>query len=205
MDIVSEAALEHAQPIMVTVEGDAFASRAIPGVELDLSKFHSGRWALQLDTMFARRTEPAIILARGVACLAVAWWAQLSPRNYLRTIRGALFASPLKIDFGQSAVATSALAGPHCRLPFPSIVVSDAAAPYIEQVLNLADGWGSQFIDPNAAQAAHPSNRRAVSAGIESVLLGYLNLLDRRAGIENGVAPDGLERALLVREDQHQI
>jgi hypothetical protein len=204
MDITSEAAIGHAQPILVTVEGDPTSSQSLETVPLDLTRFHSGRWALQLDGIFARRTEPAIILARGVACLAVAWWAQLSPRNYLRAVRGAVFASPLKIDFGQSAVATSALAGPHCRLPFPSLVASDATAPYVEQVLALADDWGSRFVDAQAAYAQHPSNRRAAGTGIKDALFGYLKLLDRDGALDHVVARESVARTPPVARRQRR-
>jgi hypothetical protein len=182
MGMVSGAATD-LEPILITVKGDADAAHAGTAVGLDLSRFHNGRWALQLDAIFARRTDPAIILARGVVCLAVAWWAQLSPRSYLQAIRGALFVSPLRIDFGQAAIATSALAGPHCRLPFPTIVISDAGAPYLEQVLSLADDWGSTFLDTGAAHSTRPSNRRPATSDFDAMLPDYLELLDDAARV----------------------
>ncbi|MFX6330829.1 alpha/beta hydrolase, partial [Acinetobacter baumannii] len=84
--------------ILVSVRGDSPSSTPIARVELDLSKFHNGRWAVQLDATFSRGDAPVVILARGVACLAIAWWAQLSPRSYLRSVRGAVFDSPLAVD-----------------------------------------------------------------------------------------------------------
>jgi hypothetical protein len=180
MDLVSNVTTDRPQPVLVTIAGDQHSPSALPGIELDLSKFPNGRWALQLDEAFARRGTPAVILAHGVACLAVAWWAQLSPRSYLKSVHGAVFRSPLHIGFGQAPIAASASTGPTQRLPFASIVASEVT-PYVEQVLALADRWGSRFVDIGARQAPHPSNRVATGTEREEMLIGYLDLLDRPA------------------------
>jgi len=99
MEFGHDHAFDRPQPFIVAIKGDPVLAGGLPRLELDLSKFHSGRWALQLDAAFARRSEPAVIVAEGVACLAVAWWAQLSPRSYLQNIGGALFMSPLNVRF----------------------------------------------------------------------------------------------------------
>jgi predicted alpha/beta hydrolase family esterase len=200
MDVDSDAAIENPQPILVTVKGDPIHPSSLQKVELDLSKFHNGRWALQLDTAFARRSAPAVILAQGVACLAVAWWAQLSPRSYLHAVRGALFRSPLTIGFGQAGVAASARTGPLHRLPFPSVVASDVT-PYVEQLLALADSWGSRFVDTGAPLSGHPSNRYAPVTDVEDMLLGYLSLLDHGAAPDEGrPAADVLPRVPLHQD-----
>ena len=81
MDRDFDTSFDKPVPIIVSVKGDAQIAARLQRVELDLSRFHNGRWALQLDAVMANRAEPAVILAQGVACLAVAWWAQLSPRR----------------------------------------------------------------------------------------------------------------------------
>lgn len=188
------------QPFLVTVKGDAPLPAAAQLVELDLSKFHNGRWALQLDEAFARRTVPVVILARGVACLAVTWWAQLSPRSYLRAVSGALFHSPLSLTLEQAAIGATVRAGPAYRLPFPSVVVSDGLFQ-IEDVLALADRWGSRFIDATDIADDHPTNRRAVLNATEALLLSHLPRLqnarvalpqkaDRITALDHGLALD---------------
>lgn len=129
---------------VVTTGGRAgWASGTV--IELDLSRFQTGRWALQLDGVFAMRTEPVCVVAHGIAALAVAWWAQLSPRSYMKSIRGAIFVAPLSIGLGQDGIAAAARRGPITQLPFPSIVAasSDFGA---EQMRKFADGWGSYLI-----------------------------------------------------------
>jgi predicted alpha/beta hydrolase family esterase len=199
MDLVHEQTTERPDAVFITVAGDPYESPArnpvASCIELDLSKFPNGRWALQLDEAFARRSAPAVILAHGVACLAVAWWAQLSPRSYLKSVQGAVFRSPLHVGFGQAPIAASASTGPTQSLPFASIVASEVT-PYVEQVLALADRWGSRFVDIGARHASHPSNRSAVGSDREQALLAYLDLFDRTAGVEAAL-PVGPEIALL--------
>lgn len=160
--------------ILTVVLKDDPAPPAGDVLMLDLAKFHGGRWAVQLDTALAARTEPVIIAVRGVACLAVAWWAKLSPKIYTRAIEGAIFEAPLQVGFGQAHIAAAASVSPAIKLPFPSIV-ANAASPIIEQVLALADGWGSHFIDLERPDGAHPSNRRAPATGIEERLLRLID------------------------------
>lgn len=169
--------IDPAQSVIVAVKGDPLAYPSRSRLELDLSKFHSGRWALQLDAAFARRSAPAVIVAQGVACLAVAWWAQLSPRSYMGMIAGALFVSPLSVRLGQEGIAARARLSPPTRLPFPSVVVR-GAYPLVERMLALADSWGSHFVETDAPIDAHPSNRRRDGTAAEMRLLALLPLLD---------------------------
>lgn len=164
------------QPVLVTLRGGPQPARGLATVELDLAKFHNGRWALQLDQAFARRTRPVVLLAHGVACLALTWWAQLSPRSYLGAIEGALFHAPLDVPYEQAALAATIRSGPTCRLPFPSVVVSDAAVQ-AEALLKLADAWGSRFVDSAAPDAGTPTNRQGPGSAVEDMLLGHLGLL----------------------------
>jgi predicted alpha/beta hydrolase family esterase len=176
MDRDYDTSFDKPVPIIVSVKGDAQIAAKLQRVELDLSRFHSGRWALQLDGVMANRTEPAVILAQGVACLAVAWWAQLSPRSYLRNIRGAVLLSPLSYGFGQSAIARNVRLSPATKLPFPSIVACDPS-PAVEQVLALADSWGSRFVDASNLAPGHPSNRSAIGSQAEQRLVDLLATL----------------------------
>ncbi|TPG49378.1 alpha/beta hydrolase [Sphingomonas glacialis] len=159
-------------PILVSVKGDPAGFPIPAGIALDLSKFHNGRWALQLDAVLARREAPVVIVAHGIACRAVAWWAQLSPRSYLRAVKGALFHAPLQVGFDELAAAAAMQNGPACRLPFPSVVISDPSFQ-VEETLALADSWGSRFVATDAARSATASNRHARFTATEDMLLSY--------------------------------
>jgi predicted alpha/beta hydrolase family esterase len=172
MTLAFESPTELPVPIVVTAKGDSAAPALPARIELDLSKFHNGRWALHLDAVFARHEAPVVILAHGIACRAVAWWAQLSPRSYLRAISGALFHTPLHVGFDQIAAAAAMQNGPACCLPFPSIVISDPSFQ-VEQALALADAWGSRFVATDSAAPGQASNRNARFTAIETMLLGH--------------------------------
>lgn len=200
MVFVTDVLTENPLPILVSVRGESPLSMPIAQVELDLSKFHNGRWAVQLDATFSRRDAPVVIVARGVACLAISWWAQLSPRSYLRSVRGAVFDSPLAVEIGQVAVAAAIRTGPTYRLPFPSLVVSDASFR-IEEVLKLADKWGSRFVEKGASQTGQPSNRHGPFSDAEGALLAYLNLLDRDRVAPQSHAAEHVEAPVLVPQE----
>lgn len=195
MDRDFDTSFDKPVPIIVSVKGDTQIAARLQRVELDLSRFHSGRWALQLDAVMANRAEPAVILAQGVACLAVAWWAQLSPRSYLRNIRGAVLLSPLSYGFGQSAIARNVRLSPATKLPFPSIVACDPS-PAVEQVLALADSWGSRFVDPSSLALGHPSNRSAIGTHAEERLVDLLATLGGDVFTSPAAAPVDQERML---------
>ena len=195
MDRDFDTSFDKPVPIIVSVKGDPQIAARLQRVELDLSRFHSGRWALQLDGVMANRAEPAVILAQGVACLAVAWWAQLSPRSYLQNIRGAVLLSPLSYGFGQSAIARNVRLSPATKLPFPSIVACDPS-PAVEQVLALADSWGSRFVDASSLTPGHPSNRSAAGTHAEERLVGLLATLGGDAFASPASAAVDRERLL---------
>jgi len=154
-------------------DGDAFEGS--DKLELDFSGWsHGGRWALQLDAALGRPGDPTLVVAHGLACLAVAWWAQLSPKSYLERVGGALFLSPLSFSPSEAPVARSLRPSPGTKLPFPSIVTNQAS-PIIEQVLDLADTWGSRFVDADASAEAA---RRALQAHPLAQQSRLLELID---------------------------
>jgi len=149
--------LDTDQIVTVVTTGDRASSTSGTVLVLDLSRFQTGRWALQLDGVFAKRTQPVCVIARGVAALAVAWWAQLSPRSYMKSIRGAIFVAPLSIGLGQDGIAAAARGGPITQLPFPSIVAASSDFG-IDQMRKFADGWGSYLIDFSSGGSERPAS-----------------------------------------------
>ncbi|MEI9926724.1 MAG: alpha/beta hydrolase [Sphingomonas sp.] len=47
-------------------------------------------WATRLDEAVRRAERPVIIVAYGVSCFALTWWARLSPAPYFERVAGAL-------------------------------------------------------------------------------------------------------------------
>ncbi len=145
----------HTHPILtVSVIGDgarhwsapAMASGSALQLDIDANP-HRGLWALQLDNAVRAATEPTLLLAEGLACLAIARWAQLSPPRYVENIAGAYLFAPLSFSPAQAPLLRNLHPGPEVRLPFPSLVVDTRASLSIARVLELADIWGSRFTD----------------------------------------------------------
>jgi predicted alpha/beta hydrolase family esterase len=161
--------IAHTHPILtVSVSGDGIRHWSAPplaGVtplHLDMdANPHRGLWALQLDNAVRAASEPTILLGEGIACLAIARWAQLSPRRYVENIAGAWLFSPLSFSPDQAPLLRNLHPGPEVRLPFPSLVVDSCASLSIARVLELADIWGSHFTDADAVPAEWHANDTA--------------------------------------------
>lgn len=182
MPFAERSAFSFGQLNMLTVtsgksprSGDGDPCTPSDTLALDFSGWsHGGRWALQLDVALGRPGDPVLVVAQGLACLAVAWWAQLSPKSYIERVGGALFLSPLSFSPSEASVARSLRPSPGTRLPFPSIVANHAS-PIIEQVLDLADIWGSRFVD---ADGSVDAARHALQAHPLAQQPGLLGLID---------------------------
>jgi len=112
------------------------------GQIIELGAGGGGRnlWAARLDEAVRLTERPVILVAHGVGCFAVTWWARLSPASYVEKVAGAVFVRPLG-----SAVAASPdqlFAGPRLRIAFPSILTDTGA-----EAAALARDWGSRFLD----------------------------------------------------------
>jgi hypothetical protein len=98
-------------------------------------------WAARLDEAVRLAEQPVVLVAHGVSCFAVAWWARLSPTSYVSKVAGALFVGPL----GKIAAPEQRFAGPTTLVPFPSILADRAA-----EARDLARSWGSRFVETRA-------------------------------------------------------
>jgi predicted alpha/beta hydrolase family esterase len=101
-------------------------------------------WAMRLDEAVRRTERPAVIVAYGVSCFALAWWARLSPTPYVERVTGALLVRPFGASIAVSSQGARTYMGPKTRFPFRSIVVGDGDSDARAQV--LAASWGSDFI-----------------------------------------------------------
>ncbi|MES2045952.1 MAG: alpha/beta hydrolase [Pseudomonadota bacterium] len=146
--------------LTVSISGDGVRHWSAPplangtGLHLDMdANPHRGLWALQLDNAVRAAREPTILLAEGLACLAIARWAQLSPPSYVANIAGAYLFAPLSFSPAQAPLLRNLHPGPEVRLPFPSLVIDSRASLSIARVLEMTDIWGSQFRDADAMPA----------------------------------------------------
>ncbi len=158
---------------------------------------HRNSWVTKLDQAIRAARTPVILAAHSLGCIAVAWWASLSPQPYGWPVAGALLVAPADVDRRHVPDELAGFApAPRAPLPFPSIVVGSTDDPWIsiDRAHSMAADWGSHFV--NAGERGHLN---AVSG------LGHWQegqeLLDRiiLAG-GNGVPPSpGDARAILAR------
>ncbi|MGE7204953.1 RBBP9/YdeN family alpha/beta hydrolase [Sphingomonas sp. NPDC019816] len=120
-------------------------------VELGMwSTPHRNAWVTRLDEAIRQAQAPVILAAHSLGCLAVAWWAELSPQPYGWPVAGALLVAPADVDRADAPDSLKGFApSPRTPLPFPSILVASRDDPWIaiERAHSLAVDWGSHFVD----------------------------------------------------------
>lgn len=99
--------------------------------------------AARLDRVVADAEARVMLIAEGAGCFAAAWWARLTPANYVSRVAGAVFYAPVA-DAQAARAAASHFASPKTRLPFPSLLIDDRDALKDDALDALAIGWGSR-------------------------------------------------------------
>ncbi len=111
---------------------------------------HRNTWVTKIDQAVRQAKAPVILAAHSLGCLAVAWWAEMSPQPYGWPVAGALLVAPADAERADSPAELKGFAPtPRKSLPFPSILVASTDDPWIDigQARSLASFWGSHFID----------------------------------------------------------
>ena len=98
-------------------------------------------WAARLDEAVRLAERPVVLVAYGVSCFAVAWWARLSPTTYVEKVAGAVFVRPLE----HVASPEQRFDGPKIRMAFPSVLADTGA-----EAAALARDWGSRLAGSQA-------------------------------------------------------
>ena len=157
------SSFDAAQPTILTVPGlggsgpshwQTLWEQARPDtVRVELGMWntpHRNAWVTKLDQAISQAEAPVILAAHSLGCLAVAWWAELSPQPYGWPVAGALLVAPADVDRPEAPDALRGFApAPRTPLPFPSIVVASSNDPWItpDRAHSLAAQWGSHFVD----------------------------------------------------------
>jgi predicted alpha/beta hydrolase family esterase len=111
---------------------------------------HRNSWVTKLDQAIRSAQAPVVLAAHSLGCLAVAWWAELSPQPFGWPVAGALLVAPADVDRPNVRPELADFRpAPATPLPFPSIVVASSDDPWIatDKARSLAKGWGSVFVD----------------------------------------------------------
>ena len=111
-----------------------------------------GDWSARLQETVIDAPRPVTLVAHGLGCILVAWWAAHSPLAR-QNVRAALLVAPADVQQsplhhllpGWSPVMMQAL-------PFTSLVVGseDDSFCSLERAEAMALAWGSQFVNAGA-------------------------------------------------------
>ncbi|MCC2976784.1 alpha/beta hydrolase [Sphingomonas sp. PL-96] len=100
------------------------------------------RWAAKLDRAVTDSDRSVLLIASGLSCFAVGWWAKLSPANYAARVAGALLFAP-----GDAREDLRArFAAPRIAMPFSSLVIDQALTEKDAELQRIAADWGSGLV-----------------------------------------------------------
>lgn len=136
-------------------EGDCSDCRRVDLGASDFPFRHNWVNRVNLAVIEAGRAgRPVVLVAHGLGCLAVAWWAEYERPLYGNPVVGALLVAPPDVD-RREANPRLARFGPSPRspLPFPSYLAAsrDDPACALGTAQALASDWGSRFAYAGAA------------------------------------------------------
>ncbi|HZU62209.1 MAG TPA: alpha/beta hydrolase [Novosphingobium sp.] len=148
-------------------------------VELGLwDRPHRNTWVNRLNLAIHRAGRPVVIVAEGLATMAVAWWAEYEQPGAGGPVRGALLIDPPDVDRpGGDARLASFPSCPRAALPFAACVLaSRSRGPLaLRTIRQLAADWGGPFDTlASAAVLAAPSLSPVQSLG-QKVLSGWMS------------------------------
>ncbi len=125
-------------------------------------------WAARLDEAVAQADRAVLLVAQGASCAAAAWWARLSPSQYVDRVAGAFLFMP---DGGQGR--DTLFASPAAALPFPSVVVTEREGE--DTMASFARSCGSRLLAvSHAAGPRQPTMWRQAQRMIERVAAGIV-------------------------------
>ena len=108
-----------------------------------------GDWSARLQDEVLDAPRPVILVAHGLACILVAWWAAHSPLAQHK-VRAALLVAPLDLEQARLREQLPGWAPTLLTpLPFASTVVASSNDEFCTQqrAQDFAKAWGGSFMD----------------------------------------------------------
>jgi predicted alpha/beta hydrolase family esterase len=121
-------------------------------LRLDLGMWdnpHRNTWVNRINLAIERAQRPVVLVARGLACVALAWWAEFERPAAAHPVQFALLVMPPDVARpGADQRLSRFTSCPRARLPFRSFLVAGSRRPLAEQksLRTLAADWDSTFI-----------------------------------------------------------
>ena len=149
-------------------------------VELGMwAKPHRNTWVNKLNLAIDRARRPVVIVAEGLACVALAWWAEYEQPDLDTPVKGALMIDPPDVDRPGSDPRLAAFTScPRQPLPFATCVLAsrNRGAGSLQALRQLARDWNAPFDTiANASVLSVPSLGPVQTLG-QRFLSGFLDL-----------------------------
>lgn len=113
-------------------------------------KPHRNTWVNKLNLAIHQAGGPVILVAHGLGCVTVAWWAEYEQPLFGNPVVSALLVAPPDVSRpGRDPRLARFGAIPHARLPFPSFLAvsrNDPTCPSRAATL-LGNAWDCRFAD----------------------------------------------------------
>ncbi len=116
---------------------------------------HRNTWVNKLNLAIRRADRPVVLVAHGLGCLAVAWWAEYERPAFGTPVAGALLVAPPDVDRpGLDPRLARFGSCPRQPLPFPSFLVAGPDDPHRQArtARGLSEDWGCRFVDADASR-----------------------------------------------------
>jgi predicted alpha/beta hydrolase family esterase len=116
-------------------------------------------WLSRIDHAVGTAGRPVILVAHGLGCLAVAWWAGLLGKRAARRVAGALLVAPVDPEQPGADERIARFGLPTAMLPFPAILVASRTDPAcrFERAREIAGEWVTDLHDAGPAGALDES------------------------------------------------
>lgn len=111
-------------------------------------------WVTRLNLAIHQAGRPVVLVAHGLGCIAVAWWAEYERPQHGNPVVGALLVAPPDVDRPGTDPRLARFAScPRAPLPFPSFLAASQNDPTcsLRTAQLLASDWGSRFAFAGAA------------------------------------------------------
>lgn len=111
-------------------------------------------WVNRINLAIHQAGRPVVLVAHGLGCLAVAWWAEYERPTYGNPVVGALLVAPPDVDRPGADPRLARFApAPRLPMPFPSFLAASQDDPFcaLRAAQLLASDWGSRFAFAGAA------------------------------------------------------
>jgi predicted alpha/beta hydrolase family esterase len=111
-------------------------------------------WVNRLNLAIHQAGRPVVLVAHGLGCVAVAWWAEYERPQVGNPVVGALLVAPPDVDRPGTDPRLARFAScPRSPLPFPSFLAASQDDPTctLRTAQLLASDWGSRFAFAGAA------------------------------------------------------